>query len=139
MRSGKCIDAKSALPEITMKSSLRQEIVRRMSNLHLDLHFDEKIGVLDNFYDKMAHSGHDHDFIRSIFVEGWLKFEFMVKNSKLDPSNPDYKPLYMPNKFNEVGRASSKFMRRFNWYDPTDNPSNNSWKSEIPPNLENLT
>ena len=107
--------------------------------MHLDLHFDEKIGVLDNFYDKMAYSGHDHDFIRSIFVEGLLKFTHMVKISNFDPTDPRFKPLYMPNNYNEVGRAISKFLRKFNWYDPTENHSDNSWRTEIPHNLGGLT
>ena len=46
MRTGKCLDATSALPEITVKSSLRQEVIRRLINLHPDLPQNEKIEVL---------------------------------------------------------------------------------------------
>ena len=80
MRTSKCIDADSALPEITLRSSLRQEIIRRMINLHFDLPLEEKLEILDNFYLKMVKSGHSQDFARTIFVEALLKFNFMVKN-----------------------------------------------------------
>ena len=63
MRCNKSIDAKSALPALTIRSSLRQEIVRRMINLHLDLPHEEKLKVLDQFYDKLRLSGHDHEVL----------------------------------------------------------------------------
>ena len=46
MRSGKSLDSRTALPEITVRASLRQEIIRRLINMHLDLSVNEKIAFL---------------------------------------------------------------------------------------------
>ena len=92
MRSDKCLEADTALAEKSLKASLRQEIIRRMTNLHLDLPIGEKISDLDSFYDKLKNSGHKHEYIRCLFVEALLKFENMVRKSKLDVSDPSTNP-----------------------------------------------
>ena len=43
MRADKCLDAKTALSPIVVSSSLRQEIVRRMINMHLDTPLSEQL------------------------------------------------------------------------------------------------
>ena len=40
-RSEKSLDAKSALPESAMQSSLRQEVIRRLIAIHPDVQFSE--------------------------------------------------------------------------------------------------
>ena len=60
MRSDTSLDAMTALPASTIRSSLRQEIVRRLTNMHLSISSSEKIKVLDIFYDKLSKSGHNH-------------------------------------------------------------------------------
>ena len=97
MRTSKCLDAASALPEITVKYSLRQEIIRLLINLHFDIPLSDKIDVLDNFYMKMMKSVHKHEFARMIFIEALLKFDQMVKNSKLCPNDPQFRPIYLFN------------------------------------------
>ena len=56
----------------------------------------------------------------------------MVEKSKLDPDDPNFKPIYMENDFNRVERAKTKFLRRFNWYIPGSSQSDQTWKNEIP-------
>ena len=131
MRAGKCLDAKTALPEISVKSSLRQEIICRLTNMHLCLPLSEKIYVMDNFYDKLRLSGYSHDFTRLIFVEALLKFGQMVKNSKLSPSHQKYKPLYLANNYDAVNRGIRQYLRKFDWYDPDKSEVDFSWKKEI--------
>ena len=63
MRSNKCLDATTALSENVINSSLRQEIIRRLLNMHLETPLAEKIRTLDLFYDKMVYSGHKPLFI----------------------------------------------------------------------------
>ena len=114
MRADRCLDAKTALSESTLRSSLSQDIIRRLTNMDLELPISEKIETLDKFYDKMRNSGHPHAFIRTIFMESLLKFNLMVKNSLLDPSNPKYRPLYLANDFDRENRGIKKFLRKFN-------------------------
>ena len=135
MRTDKCLDANTALSQQSLRSSLRQEIVRRLLNTDLETPISEVVVILDNFYVKMAKSGHPHDQIRVLFVEAILKFENMVKKANLDPSDPNFKPLYMSNSYDRVNRGIRKFLRSFNWYDPDSSYSDHSWKSEVPKNL----
>ena len=135
MRSDRCLNAKTALSEISVKSSLRQEIIRRLINTDLRLHIDEKIAILDSFYVKLRKSGHSHEYIRLLFVEALLKFQQMVKCSNLEKSNPAYKPLYLSNDYDKINRGIQKFLKRYNWYDPSTSMSRNDWKRDIPPCL----
>ena len=68
-------------------------------------------------------------------MESLLKFNHMVKNSLLDPSDPKYKPLYLANDFDRENRGIKKYLRKFNWFDPSENESDFSWKNEIPPSI----
>ena len=43
MKADRSIDANTALPAITIKATLRQEIIRRLLNMHKDLPFCEKL------------------------------------------------------------------------------------------------
>ena len=61
MRTDKCLDANTGLSQQSLRSSLRQEIVRRMLNTDLETPISEVVVILDNFYVKMAKSGHQHD------------------------------------------------------------------------------
>ena len=49
MRSDKCFDANTALSRIVVKSSLRQEIKRRLLNMQPKTPISEKIATLDRF------------------------------------------------------------------------------------------
>ena len=93
MITEKSLDAATALPKNTIMSSLRQEVIRRLVNMHPLIEMSEKIEILDKFYDKLSISGHPHEVIRLIFVEALLKFNFMLENSKRDPSDPKFKPI----------------------------------------------
>ena len=72
MRVDKSLDAKNALSASLIRSSLRQEVVRRMTNMHQNIDLTEKVKVLDEFYVKLANSGHSHGEIRQICIEGLL-------------------------------------------------------------------
>ena len=132
MRSGKSLDANTALPANTIKSSLRQEIIRRLINMHPSLELSEKIKVLDQFYDKLRFSGHSHFDVRFLFLEALLKFNLLVKNSTLPPDHPSYKPLYLSNDFDRENRGLAKYLQKFNWHIPEASQSDNSWKLEVP-------
>ena len=138
MRSDKCLDAKTALSASTLKSSLRQEIIRRLTNIHPLVPLNEKIRVLDDFYVKMAKSGHKHADIQAIFLEALLKFNDMRKRADLPPTNPNFKPLYLSNSYDKTNRGIKKFLSRYNWYDPDSFVTDQSWKNDIPQNMRPL-
>ena len=132
MRSSKSLDANSALPANTIKSSLRQEIVRRLTNIHPSIEFSEKLSILDAFYDKLIMSGHKHNDIRLLFIEALLKFNQLVRNSELPPEHPSFRPLYLSNNFDKDRRGISKFLSRYNWHNPDASTVDNSWKADVP-------
>ena len=99
--------------------------------MHLDLALSEQIEVLDRFYDKLIKSGHKHENIRILFIEALLKFNNMVRKSQLPKDNPDFKPSYLNNDYEKVERGIQKHLRKFNWYDPSSNSTDSSWKNDI--------
>ena len=136
MRSDTSIDANTALPANTIKSSLRQEIVRRLTNIHLEVEFSERIKVLDLFYDKLAKSGHCHKNIQLLFFEAIAKFNSLVDRSLLPSDHPSYRPLYLSNDYDRVNRGIRKFLLQFNWYNPSNDPLAHDWKLQIPDYLK---
>ena len=85
-RSEKSLDAKSALPESAMQSSLRQEVIRIA--IHPDVQFSELKEILDRFAVKLYNSSHSPNRIKLIFVEALLKFKEMKQLDQLDPLDP---------------------------------------------------
>ena len=89
-RSEKSLDAKSALPESAMQSSVRQEVIRRLIAIHPDVQFSELKEILDRFAVKLYNSSHSPIRIKLIFVEALLKFKEMKQLDQLDPLDPMY-------------------------------------------------
>ena len=56
----------------------------------------------------------------------------MLEKSKLDPSDPAYRPIYLSNEFNKIERGKSKFLQAFNWYVPGTSQIDQSWKNQVP-------
>ena len=133
-RSGKSLDAATALPANSLKASLIQEFIRRLTNIHPLVGHKEKVLVLDKFCNKLYSSGHKVEFIQLIVVEALLKFKHMLHLDNLPSSDPNHRPLYMSNDYNRNPRKINKFLSQFNWYVPgTSSPV---WKQEIPRNLQ---
>ena len=101
--------------------------------MHLEIELDEKIKVLDLFYDKLAKSGHNYEYIQLLFVEAITKFMCLVENSLLPCDHPNYRPLYLSNDYDRVNRGIKKFLLQFNWYNPTPNPLAHLWKQRSMP------
>ena len=107
-RSEKSLDAKSALPESAMQSSLRQEVIRIA--IHPDVQFSELKEILDRFAVKLYNSSHSPNRIKLIFVDELLKFKEMKQLDQLDPI---CKPLYLNNNHNKDKR---KIVNKHNWF-----------------------
>ena len=53
---------------------------------------------------------------RIIVVQGVVKFFWKVDNSKLHPTDPDFKPLYLNKEFCEEERQISKYRAKMEWF-----------------------
>ena len=104
--------------------------------MHLEIDHEEKVRVLDSFYNKLRMSGHSHNDIRVFFVEGLLRFNSLLDASLLPPDHPRYKPLYLSNSFDKVNRGIDKYLSKYNWYCPGNDPEAHAWKAEIPESLK---
>ena len=135
-RSSKSLDAATALPAIFMRTSLIQEFIRRLTNIHPLVGHEEKVLVLNKFCNKLYSSGHKVEIIQFIVVEAFVKFKHMLYLDNLPRRDPNHKPLYMSNDYNRNPRKINKFLSQFNWYVPGS--SSAVWKQEIPRNLQLL-
>ena len=77
--------------------------------MHLETPISEKIETLDRFYVKLVNSGHKQPEICQLFIEALLKFKNMVQKSRKDPTDPDFKPLYLSSDYERVNRGIKKF------------------------------
>ena len=55
----------------------------------------------------------------------------MVKIAKLPKDHKNYTPLHLANEFNAIERGIKKYLRKFKWFIPEDNPELSAWKKEI--------
>ena len=67
----------TGLSKNTVFSSLRQELIRRMLNCSLDLDWDERLMVIEDYIQVLVNSGHRFSFIKSITLQALTKYKFM--------------------------------------------------------------
>ena len=109
------VHEKSALSESVKIASLTEEVVRRLKHTSLDLPHSRRLETLEKLSQKMASSGHKNHFMRRIMISGIVKYERKVKNSRLDPVDKRFKPLYQPSG-RALSRLRKKCMSRESWY-----------------------
>ena len=74
----------TGLSKSTIFSALRQELVRRMCNCSLDLEWDERLLIIQEFVQLLVNSGHKYTFIKSVTLQALTRFKYMVSRSRLD-------------------------------------------------------
>ena len=102
----------TALPEQTIRSSLIQEVVRRMQNCCEEIGLEERQRILSNLAEKMINSGHSQKSTMIMIVQGVTKYLDNLRLSKLEPDHKHYRPMYLSKEFNQVGRQVEKYMPR---------------------------
>ena len=81
----------SAMPENMRMGTLHQEMVRRMMNTSELLDAAVRVGVVDNYGQKLINSGYGIDQVRRVIVGGLTGYEKRVKLSK-DCSSSKWRP-----------------------------------------------
>ena len=94
MSNNVVIQKKSALSENVKLSSRTEEVVRRLKHTRCDFPDSFRIDTLEDLSQRMCNSGHKPLFIRRILATGIAKYERMVKNSKLEETDKEFKPLH---------------------------------------------
>ena len=98
-------------------ATLTEEIVRRLKHTSQRLECSSRLETLEEATQKMINSGHRNSFIERIMIQGIVKYERMVKRSKLDETEQGYRILHQPSGRCSV-RLRKKVMARENWFKP---------------------
>lgn len=109
------VHAKSALGETVKSATLTEHVMRRLKNTSQALPISSRLEALENLCQKMVNSEHKTHFIKRILATGITKYERKVKASKLDKSNPRWRPLHQPSG-RSLTRLKKKARAREDWY-----------------------
>ena len=133
MKNNMVIQNGTGLSQDIVFSSLRQEVIRRLSNTCERITQNEKIRLLEDFTQLMTNSGHKFTFIRSVLMQGITKFEYMVRRSKLDEENKMYLPLHRERDFRREERILTKYVSGMVWFtgEKLTDPYRQLWRKNI--------
>ena len=81
-------------------------------------------------------SKHSVSSIQHVLVHGVVKFLELVKLSKLDKNDPNYKPLHCPRQFDMFNRKLQKMLAKSGWYSDDDVFGKLSWRKSVPKGWE---
>ena len=106
---------RSAMPESTRRSTLNQELIRRMVNTSEMVPMSKRMEIVDNYAQKMVNSEYTVEMTRQTIVGGLKGYERLLSLSK-DQQNPRWKPLHLAAKWNSRNRRIAKQLSKTNWY-----------------------
>ena len=106
----------TALSRSCIFSSLRQDLVRRLSHTDLSLGPGARIIVINQFIQLMVNSGHRFEFIKAVVLQAISKFVYMVGRSTLPEENKRFCPLHRPVTFDSERRKLCKYTEHASWY-----------------------
>ena len=119
MAAKKVILSTSAQPWGQKRTTLTQELIRRLLNCSKELNCTDKRKHLDNFMQLLKNSGYDEKFRAEILNSGLKGFNKIVKAEQ-----DGVRPVYRPKDWNETSRWLAKRRKKNNWLGPF-------WKSAI--------
>jgi len=125
------LQSDTALAESLIRSSLNQDVVRRLLHCHLDVPNVRKSEFLSVFAQKLVNSGFSVPSAQLILVHGVTKYTELVKNSKLPETHPKFKPIHFDRNFKLLERKLQKYLAKSCWYEQ-DNTKKCSWRSNLP-------
>ena len=114
-------------------SSLRQELIRRMLNCSIELDWDERMHIVEDFVQLLINSGHRYPFIKSVTLQALTKYKHMLKRASLDHEDIKFRPLYRSRDHDQLKRKISKMVEGMTWYSgvETYDRFKNDWKKKI--------
>ena len=102
----------TALNENSLRASLVQEVIRRMKCCSENVSVDEKQLILSKMAQKMINGGHSLASTQLVLVHGIVKLNEMIRNSKLDPTQKNYKPLHSESTYDRFNRKLQKMIAK---------------------------
>ena len=103
------LHARSAIPGATRRTTLNQEMIRRMTNTS-DLEDDDtRLEIVDPYAQKFINSEYVMDSTRRFIVRGLKWYERKLSISK-DINNPKWKPIHLAASWNSKNRRTTKVL-----------------------------
>ena len=115
MSSNQVIQRKSAMPENMRMSTLNQEMVRRMMNTSELLDIKVRVGVVDEYCQKLCNSGYGKEQTIRVVTGGLTCYEKRVAISK-DKESLKYRPLHESAAGTAGKRMKKKLLGKSNWF-----------------------
>ena len=131
MCPNKVLQKSTALSTELIRASLNQEVVRHLLCCSQNLPLERKDEILSIFAQKLINSRFSLRSSQLILVHGTSRYVTMLKNSKLNPDKPKFKPLYWDKSYRKLERKLAKFDGKAGWYKQSDKISLN-WRNSLP-------
>ena len=114
-------------------SSLRQEVIRRLSHTSKYVSDDHRMKTLNDMVQLMRNSGHQFSFIKAVMLQGTTKFEFMKYRDSLSPDHIQYMPLHRLRDHNSSERILLKYVNIMLWFkeEKLCDPFKQLWRKNI--------
>ena len=120
------LHARSAIPESIRRSTLNQELIRRMVNTSELGKESMRLEIVDRYAQKLINSEYTLKHTQGFIIGGLKGYERLLSLSR-DLSNPRWKPLHMTAGWNAKNRRVAKQLAKGSWYKgktEVDPPSN---------------
>ena len=123
----------TALSHNCIFSSIRQDLVRRLTNVDYSMGKEKRVNIVENFIQLVVNSGHSFQYTKAVVLQALSKYVYMVGRDKLPIEDKHYLPLHRPRGYDRVRRNLSKYTQQATWYTGSDlkEKFNNGWKKWI--------
>ena len=109
------LHARSAIPEATIRATLNQEMIRRMTNTSELVDEESRIIIVDEYAQKLINSEYGFEMTRGFIIGGLKGYERLLSLSR-DTGNPRWKPLHLAANWNSKNRRTAKMLSKTNWF-----------------------
>ena len=116
MSSNLLLQRGTALSADCIFNSLRQDLIRRLTNTSTMEPMATRIGIIEKFIQYLVNSGHSFVYIRAIVLQALTKFKYMLYRNSINPANKLYMPLHRSNEFKADLRKLQKYLNFATWY-----------------------
>ena len=116
MASGLLIQKGTALSKQTVFSSLRQELIRRLTNISDHFQISTHIEVIEEFTKCLANSGHRFSFGKSIILQALTRYKFIKERDRMEEANKLYRPMFRGREYDFELRCKQKHTEKWTWY-----------------------
>ena len=123
----------TALSSDIIFSSLRQELIRRMTNTCILVDISKRLDVVEAYISLLVNSGHAYSYIKALVTQGLTKYTYLLERADKNVLDRKYLPLHREESFRRNERILLKFIEPMVWFKDLKlkDPYKNAWKSRV--------